>query len=103
MPELASDNRHWKELGFGEKLKFTIAGSLVTSSIALGFISFIILLEIPTSVIGLSGLWLSTALAILGIASYFNNEMIKFQSDVQDRLQRLHKKHIDDNDELLDS
>ena len=101
MPELASDNRHWKELGFGEKLKFTIAGSLVTSSIALGFISFIILLEIPTSVIGLSGLWLSTALAILGIASYFNNEMVKFQSHVTERLREIHNDN--DKDELLDS
>ena len=83
------DNRKWKELGFGEKIKFTIAGSLVTASILLGFISFIILLEIPTSVIGLSGLWLSTALALLGIASYFDNEMIKFQNNVKEKLKRL--------------
>lgn len=83
------DNRKWKELGFGDKIKFTIAGSLVTASILLGFISFIILLEIPTSVIGLSGLWLSTALALLGIASYFDNEMIKFQNNVHEKLKRL--------------
>lgn len=89
MQESSYDNRKWKELGFGEKIKFTIAGSLVTASILLGFISFIILLEIPTSVIGLSGLWLSTALALLGIASYFDNEMIKFQNNVHEKLKRL--------------
>ena len=97
MRDNISDSRHWKELGFGEKLKFTIAGALVTASIILGFVSFIILLEIPTSVIGLSGLWLSTSLAILGIASYFNNEMVKFQSHVTQRLREINN----DNDNEL--
>lgn len=86
-----SDNRKWSELGAADKFKLSIAGILVMSSIVLGFISFVILLEIPTSVIGLSGLWLSTALAILGITSYFNNELIQFKGKVQDRLNKIDK------------
>lgn len=83
---------HWTDLGFSDKFKLTIAGVLVAASIILGFFSFIILLEIPTSVIGLEGLWLSTALAVLGIASYFHNEFVEFQGKVAERLNRLDNK-----------
>lgn len=86
------NDKKWKELGIGDKVKISIAGTLVTASIILGFVSFILLYEIPTSVLGLDGLWLSTALAVLGIASYFNNEMIKFHAHVEDRLKRLNDK-----------
>ena len=89
------DTRSWKNLGFGDKLKFTIAVTLVLASIVLGFVSFIILFEIPGSVIGLSGLWLSTALAVLGISSYFHNELVSFQNKVTERLNKLNDK---DND-----
>lgn len=93
MPDITYDTRTWKQLGIAEKFKLTIAGGLVLSSILLGFISFVILLEIPTSVIGLDGLWLSTALAVLGITSYFHNELVQFQSEVKTRL-----REIDNND-----
>ena len=81
--------KHWADLGFSDKFKLTIAGVLVAASIILGFVSFILLLEIPTSVIGLEGLWLSTALAVLGIASYFHNELVEFQGKVAERLNKL--------------
>ena len=83
------ENKKWKDLGAATKLKLSIAASLVAASIVLGFVSFIILLEIPTSIIGLDGLWLSTALAVLGITSYFHNEMVQFQSEVKSRLKKL--------------
>lgn len=85
------DPRGWKELGVSDKFKLTIAGTLVLSAIILGFISFIILLEIPGSVIATMGLWLSAGLSIIGIASYFHNEMVQFQGKVTDRLNRMDK------------
>ena len=85
------ENKKWKELGAATKVKLSIAAALVIASIILGFVSFLILLEIPTSVIGLDGLWLSTALGVLGISSYFHNEMVQFQSDVKTRLKNLDK------------
>jgi len=96
MRDLSVDNRKWKELGIGDKIKFSIAASLVVASVVLGFVSFIILLEVPTSVIGLDGLWLSTALAVLGISAHFKNEMVKFQSNVNDRLNRINKNDYED-------
>lgn len=89
MNETTYENKKWAELGAATKIKLSLAAALVVASIILGFVSFIILLEIPTSVIGLSGLWLSTALAIMGITSYFHNEMVQFQSEVKTRLKKL--------------
>jgi len=91
MADSTYENKKWAELGAATKIKLSSAAALVVASIVLGFVSFIILLEIPTSVIGLSGLWLSTALAIMGITSYFHNEMIQFQSEVKTRLKNLDK------------
>ena len=91
------DTRSWKQLGFGDKLKYSIAGILVCSSIVLGFGSFIMLLEIPTSVIGLDGLWLSTALMVLGISAHFHNELVSFQTKVSERLREINN---DKEDEL---
>ena len=89
MNDVAYDIRKWKDLGFADKMKFSIASVLVFSSIVIGFLSFIWLAMIPTSVIALSGLWLSTALAILGISSYFHNELVQFQGKINDKLKSI--------------
>ena len=89
MSDVAYDVRKWKDLGFGDKMKYSIASVLVLSSIIIGFLSFVWLAMIPTSVIALTGLWLSTALAILGISSYFHNELVQFQGKINDRLKSL--------------
>lgn len=89
MSDISYDVRKWKDLGFGDKMKYSIASVLVFSSIVIGFASFIWLAMIPTSVIALSGLWLSTALAILGISSYFHNELVQFQGKINDKLKRI--------------
>lgn len=89
MSDISYDVRKWKDLGFGDKMKYSIASVLVLSSIVIGFASFVWLAMIPTSVIALSGLWLSTALAILGISSYFHNELVQFQGKINDRLSKI--------------
>ena len=91
MTDISYDTRKWKELGFGDKMKYSVAAALVFASILIGFVSFIWLAMIPTSVIALSGLWLSTALAVLGISSYFHNELVSFQNKVNDKLEKIDK------------
>lgn len=91
MSEISYDVRKWNDLGFADKMKYSIASLLVLSSIIIGFGSFIWLAMIPTSVIALSGLWLSTALAILGISSYFHNEMVQFQGKINDKIKKMEK------------
>ena len=92
MNEQIFDTRHWKELGVSEKIKLSLASFLIISSVILGFLSFIWLLEVPGSVIATSGLFGSEALAILGISSYFSNEMTKFNTNVKEKLERLDRR-----------
>lgn len=91
MQDVVIDNRSWKELGANEKIKISLASFLMVSSVVLGFISFIWLEMIPGSVIATMGLFGSEALAILGISSYFHNELVHFQSEVKTRLSRIDK------------
>ena len=70
---------------------FTYSASFTAFPFSGAYIILLFPIQIPTSVIGLSGLWLSTVLAILGITSYFNNELIQFKGKVQDRLNKLDK------------
>lgn len=106
MSDVSYDSRKWKELGFADKMKFSIASILVFSSIVIGFVSFIWLAMIPTSVIALSGLWLSTALAILGISSYFHNELVQFQGRINKRIMDFDKyeeRHRNNSDDTSDN
>lgn len=106
MSDVSYDSRKWKELGFADKMKYSIASVLVFSSIVIGFLSFIWLAMIPTSVIALSGLWLSTALAILGISSYFHNELVQFQGRINKRIMDFDKyeeRHRNNSDDTSDN
>ena len=80
------DTRKWKELGFKEKSQYVIAYSFGFASIILGFVSFIWLTFIPTSVIALSGLWASVTCAILGISLYIKSEILEMNTKVKDKL-----------------
>ena len=106
MSDISYDSRKWKELGFADKMKYSIASVLVFSSVVIGFLSFIWLAMIPTSVIALSGLWLSTALAILGISSYFHNELVQFQGRINKRIMDFDKyeeRHRNNSDDTSDN
>lgn len=88
------DARGWNKLGFGEKLRYSLATLLIVASIILAFISFIMLSVVHTSVIGTAGLFGSEALGILGISTYFSNEIIKFRTKVEEKLNELDKNEI---------
>jgi len=82
-------DKKWSELGAGEKVQILSAVGLIISGIVLGFVSFVWLQFIPGSVLAQSGIYISAALAIFGIASYFKTEMADFQTKVRDRLDGL--------------
>lgn len=92
MAEVTYDKRKWNDLGVTEKFKLTLASLLIVSSIILGFLSFIWLTYVPGSVIATIGLFGSEALAILGISSYFHNELVKFESNVRTRLSDIERR-----------
>lgn len=86
---MSENKTNWKELGFSEKTKLSLSIFLVISSVLLGFISFILLNYVPSSVIGLNGCWLSCALGLLGITSYFSNQLVKMETEVKRKINEL--------------
>lgn len=85
------NNEKWRDLGFSEKTKIGLSIFLIIASVILGYISFIILFEIPESVIGISVAWLSTSLALLGITAYVNTSVLKMQSKINDKIEEIDK------------
>ena len=98
MDELNREEKKWKELGFGEKLKYSLAAFYALCSVLIGAASFIILYEVPNSVLAISGLWMSGCLAILGITQYFKNQLVEFQTEVKSRLNKIDERI---NDEII--
>ena len=79
----------WNELGASEKTKLSLSVFLIISSVILGFISFLILNEIPGSVIGINGVWMSTALALLGITAYVNTQVVKMRTQLAEKMNEI--------------
>lgn len=85
------DNRKWKQLGFKEKSQYVMAIGFGVASIVLGFVSFIVLSFIPTSVIAMSGLWASVACGIFGISMYFKTEMMELNEKIDKKIDSIGK------------
>lgn len=79
----------WVDLGASEKTKLSLSIFLIASSVILGFLSFLILNEIPGSVIGVNGVWCSTALALLGITAYINTQVVKMKTELTEKMNEL--------------
>jgi len=94
------ERQKWVDISVKERIQYFLAVLFGVSSVAIGFISFIILLDVPTSIIGISGLWASVSLACIGISMYFHNQMIDFQTKVDKKLQRL--KYTEENEKLME-
>lgn len=79
----------WSSLSVKEKIQYSLATMFGVASIIIGFVSFIILMTIPASVIGISALWASVCCGVLGISLHFRNEMIQFDTEVKDKLNHI--------------
>lgn len=81
----------WKSLSVKEKIQYSLAAIFGASSIIIGFVAFILLMEIPTSVITISMLWASVCCGLIGISLHFRNELTEFKSKCDDRLNNIDK------------
>lgn len=80
------ENNNWSNLNIKEKFQYSLAVMFGVSSVIIGFVAFIILLEIPASVIGISALWASICCGIIGIGLHFKSQMMEFDTEVKQRL-----------------
>ena len=76
----------WKDISIKEKFQYILAAMFGVASVVIGFVAFIILLEVPWNVTGISALWASICCGIVGISLHFKSEMMEFDTQVKQRL-----------------
>lgn len=83
------ENRKWKETSSKEKWQIINGTVLVFSAIILYFLSFVLTLAIGFDVISAGGTLLASGLAFFGLSSFFKNQMIEFQTKIDERLKKI--------------
>lgn len=89
-------NDSWKDISAREKMQIVNGTVLIFSAIALYFLAFIITLSIGFEIISAGATLLGTGLAFFGITSYFKNQMVDFETRVEQRIIRLEKEEQDE-------
>ena len=83
------ENDSWKKISVREKWQIINGTVLVFSAIALYFLAFAITLTIGFDVISAGASLLATGLAFFGITSYIKNQMVDFETKVNQKIKRL--------------
>lgn len=83
------ENESWKKISVREKWQIINGTVLVFSAIALYFLAFAITLTIGFDVISAGASLLATGLAFFGITSYIKNQMVDFETKVNQKIKRL--------------
>lgn len=79
----------WKDTGIREKMQIINGTSLVAAAIALYFISFIVTLTIGFDIISAGATLLGSGLAFFGITAFVKNQMVHFETKVDEKIKRL--------------
>ena len=83
------ENRTWKEPSSKEQWQIINGTVLVFSAIILYFLSFCLTLAIGFDIISAGGTLLASGLAFFGLSSFFKNQMIEFQTKIDERLKKI--------------
>lgn len=83
------ENESWKKISVREKWQIINGTVLVFAAIALYFLAFAITLTIGFDVISAGASLLATGLAFFGITSYIKNQMVDFETKVNQKIKRL--------------
>lgn len=79
----------WKDISVKDKWQIINGTSLVLSAIILYFLSFALTLAIGFDVISAASTMLATGLAFFGITSYIKNQMVDFETKVNNKIKKL--------------
>lgn len=79
----------WKDTGIREKMQIINGTVLVASAIALYFIAFIVTLTIGFEIISAGATLLGSGLAFFGITAFVKNQMVHFETKVDEKIRRL--------------
>ena len=79
----------WRDTGIREKMQIINGTLLVFSAIALYFIAFIVTLTIGFEIISAGATLLGSGLAFFGITAFVKNQMVEFETKVNNKIKRL--------------
>ena len=82
-------NNTWKEICIREKFQIVNGTLLVISAIILYFLAFLLTLSIGFDIISAGATLLGTGLAFFGISTFFKNQMIHFETNINNRLKKI--------------
>lgn len=89
-------NHTWKEIGIREKMQLFNGTVLVLSAIILYFVAFIITLSIGFEIVSAGTTLLATGLAFFGITSFVKNQMVDFETRMNDKLKKMEQVERED-------
>ena len=72
-------------------IQYINATALIVSSIAIAFLSFLMLSDVPGGVNTYIGIAVSGGLAIFGVAAYMVNQVTQFKTEVRRELEEMKK------------
>ena len=100
---MKNESQKWRELGARDKFQLINGTVLIAAAIILYYISFIITLTVGVGVISAGATLLGTGLALFGIGSYFKNQLVNFETnlekEVDERIERKLKREKEEDGE----
>ena len=82
-------NNSWKEICVREKFQIVNGTLLILSAIILYFLAFLLTLSIGFDIISAGATLLGTGLAFFGISTFVKNQMLNFETNINNRLKKL--------------
>ena len=82
-------NNSWKEICVREKFQIINGTVLVLSAIILYFLAFLLTLSIGFEIISAGATLLGTGLAFFGISTFVKNQMVHFETSINEKLKKL--------------
>jgi len=79
----------WRDIGIRDKMQIINGTVLVFAAVILYFIAFIVTLSIGYPVITAGTTMLGVALAFFGITVFIRNQMIEFETTIDNKLRQL--------------
>lgn len=80
------ERQTWKSLPPREKWQIINATVLVMAAIILYFVAFIVTLTVGMGVVSAGGSMLATALALFGISGFVKNQMLEFETRIDNKM-----------------
>lgn len=86
----------WKDIGIREKMQIINGTALTFAAIVLYFLAFIITLTIQYPIVSAGAALLASALAYFGITAFVKDQMLHFETTIDERLKKIEQEQKKD-------